>query len=277
MPDAGSAFSFGSNIIGSGMEAAAGREAAEIKAAVDREALNAQQAELARTRRSFEPFLNLDLTRSEGMPNLDIYGAMTTLSPYGQQAAEELVNLLGLQRGVTYQAPGPAMGGAGEGQLSPTGTYTRPGASASQQATLDRLSQDPLFLAKVKSGEEALLQNASATGGLRGGNVQAALAQFRPQMLSEEIANRIAQLSGIVEAGSGQEFDAIRIAQSSAAQQAAAAGQAGQTMANIFGNLAQSQAQRAASSGQAFAGSVIRGLPGYAGEYEGRTGRSIFG
>ncbi len=277
MPDAPSAFSFGSNVIGSGMEAAAGKEAAEVKAAVDREALAMQQAELARTRESFAPFLNLDPNRSSGFARQDIFTAGTTLSPYGQQAAEELVNLLGLQQGVTYQAPGPGMGGAGVGQQIPTGTFTRPGASASQQATLDRLSQDPLFLAKVKAGEEALLQNASATGGLRGGNVQAALAQFRPQMLSAEIANRIAQLSGIVEAGSGQEFDALRIAQSSAAQQAAAAGQAGQTMANIFGNLAKAEGERAASSGQAFAGSVIRGLPGYAGEYEGRTGRSIFG
>lgn len=269
MPDATSAFNFGSNVIGSGLEASAGREAAEVKAAVDREALAVQQAELEKTRRSFAPFLALDQTRSSGLPRQDIYTAGTTLSPFGQQAAEELANLLGLNRTLSYSTS--TYGGA----PFPTGMGQRP--NSSQQAVLDRIMADPLYQAKVKQGEEALLQNASATGGLRGGNVQAALAQFRPQMLSAEIANRIAQLSGVIQGGSEQEFEALRLAQASAGQQAAAAGQAGQTMANIFGNLAKSQGEAAASSGQAFAGSVIRGLPGYAGEYQGRTGQSIFG
>ena len=61
------------------------------------------------------------------------------------------------------------------------------GADA-QQASIDALEKSPQFTALVKNGEEAMLQNASATGGLRGGNTQAALAQFRPQMLSQLIS-----------------------------------------------------------------------------------------
>jgi hypothetical protein len=51
--------------------------------------------------------------------------------------------------------------------------------------------------ALVSQGEEALLQNAAATGGLRGGNLQGALAQFRPQMLSNLITQQYNQLGGI--------------------------------------------------------------------------------
>ncbi|OBQ32118.1 MAG: hypothetical protein AN487_22985, partial [Anabaena sp. CRKS33] len=58
------------------------------------------------------------------------------------------------------------------------------GAEAQQQAITD-IEQSPLLQAMMRQGEEAMLQNASATGGLRGGNLQGALAQFRPQMLQD--------------------------------------------------------------------------------------------
>ena len=55
----------------------------------------------------------------------------------------------------------------------------------------------------VFQGENAMLQNAAATGGLRGGNLQGALAKFRPQVLSQLINQRMAQLGGL--AGMGQQ------------------------------------------------------------------------
>lgn len=51
----------------------------------------------------------------------------------------------------------------------------------------------PLFQALNRQGSEAILQNASATGGLRGGNVQGALAQFSPALLNQQILQRFAQ------------------------------------------------------------------------------------
>jgi len=54
-----------------------------------------------------------------------------------------------------------------------------------QRAAIAALEQGPAVQALTQQGENALLQRASATGGLRGGNVQAALAQFRPQMLNQ--------------------------------------------------------------------------------------------
>lgn len=57
------------------------------------------------------------------------------------------------------------------------------------------------FQSLVRQGEEAMLQNASATGGLRGGNIQGALAQFRPQMLQSAIEEQYARLGGMTTLG----------------------------------------------------------------------------
>lgn len=66
-----------------------------------------------------------------------------------------------------------------------------------QQAAIDQIQNSPGFQASIQQGENSMLQNASATGGLRGGNTQGALAQFRPQMLNQAIDQRYNQLSGL--------------------------------------------------------------------------------
>lgn len=70
-----------------------------------------------------------------------------------------------------------------------------------QQVALDGLQHSPIFTDLVKQGENAILANASATGGLRGGNVQAALAQFRPNLLSQMISDQFSRLGGLVGVG----------------------------------------------------------------------------
>jgi hypothetical protein len=77
------------------------------------------------------------------------------------------------------------------------------GGAEAQQAQINQLELSPLFQSLVRQGEESLLQNASATGGLRGGNTQGALAQFRPAMLNREIANRYGQLGDMINLGTG--------------------------------------------------------------------------
>ncbi len=91
------------------------------------------------------------------------------------------------------------------------------------------------FKANLKQGETAILQNAAATGGLRGGNTQRALGTFRPNLLNQVIAQRFAGLDAL--AGRGQ---------ASAAGQAAA----GQNSANAIAGLLQDQ-------GAAIAGAQI--------------------
>ena len=110
------------------------------------------------------------------------------------------------------------------------------GGAEAQQAAINELANSPQMAALIGQGENAILQNASATGGLRGGNTQAALAEFRPQLLTELINQRFAQLSGMSQMG-----------------QASATGQAvqGMGMATNIGNLLEQQG--AARAGGALA------------------------
>jgi hypothetical protein len=102
--------------------------------------------------------------------------------------------------------------------------------------------QSPLFQALTQQGENAILQNASATGGLRGGNVQAALSQFRPQALNALIEQQYGRLGGLSELG-----------QASAAGQAAS----GMESASNIGNLLANQGA-AIAGGQMAKGGVAR-------------------
>jgi hypothetical protein len=72
-----------------------------------------------------------------------------------------------------------------------------------QQAALSQLENSPQFQSMVQQSEQGILANASATGGLRGGNTQQALAQNRPQLLSQLIDQQYGRLGGL--AGAGQQ------------------------------------------------------------------------
>lgn len=116
-----------------------------------------------------------------------------------------------------------------------------------------QVENSPYFQSVAKQGENAILQNASATGGLRGGNTQGALAQFRPQLLNQLVQQQYQNLGGIAQMG-----------------QAAAAGQAsaGMNSANSISNLLgqQGQAQAGGIIGQANAqNSLVSNLIGLGG------------
>lgn len=104
------------------------------------------------------------------------------------------------------------------------------GAEA-QQAAYAGIQQSPEFLAMQQQGENALLQQASATGGLRGGNIQGALAQFRPGLLNQLVQQRYANLGGITSLG-----------QASAAGQAGAGMQSAGAIANLLAQQGAAQA-----------------------------------
>lgn len=115
-----------------------------------------------------------------------------------------------------------------------------------QAAAIAALEASPQFESIVQQGEEALLQNASATGGLRGGNLQGALAQFRPQILSQLIESQFGKLGSV--AGLGQ---------ASAAGQAAAGQQTASAISSLLGQQGQALASQAIGQGQALAGSAL--------------------
>lgn len=128
---------------------------------------------------------------------------------------------------------------AGTGAVGAQQNLLGLGGAGKQQEAITALQQSPQFQTLQQQGENALLQNASATGGLRGGNVQAALAQFRPQLLNQLIAQQFGRLGQV--AGLGQ---------ASAAGQAAAAQQQGSDIAALLGQQGAAQAGSALAAGQ---------------------------
>jgi hypothetical protein len=109
-----------------------------------------------------------------------------------------------------------------------------------QQKAIAYIASDPMAQAMAQQGEQGILQNASATGGLRGGNIQAALAQFRPQLLQSMINDRYSKLQGITQLG-----------QAAAAQQASAQLNYGQQTSNLLTGIGNAQAQGLIGAGAA--------------------------
>ena len=185
----------GATLISGMAQADAAESAAQTQA-------GASQAGIAEQRRQFEAIQKL----------LEPYvqagtGAISQLQPFqqaGAQAFEQQQAIAGLR--------GPE----------------------AQRAAIAQIEQSPFLQSQIQQGEEALLQRASATGGLRGGNIQGALAQFRPQMLQEALDQQYARLGGLTALG-----------QQSAAGVGAAGMQTGQAVAGLL------QQQGAARAGGA--------------------------
>lgn len=134
-----------------------------------------------------------------------------------------------------------------------------------QQGAINGIQSSPMFGTMARQGEDAILQNASATGGLRGGNTQGALAQFRPALLNGLIDQQYSRLGGLTQIG-----------QASAAGVGAAGMQTGNAITGLLGQ------QGAASAGQALAdgranSQLANGLANSFGNYVGGGMGSVFG
>lgn len=112
-----------------------------------------------------------------------------------------------------------------------------------QRAAIAALEGSPQMAALTQQGETAILQNASATGGLRGGNVQGALATFRPQMLSALIEQQYGRLGGLTSIG-----------QNAAAGTGNAGMATGNNVTQLLGQIGASQAGGALAQGATTAG-----------------------
>ena len=74
-------------------------------------------------------------------------------------------------------------------------------AADAQKNAIAALANGEQFKALADQGEYALMANSAATGGLRGGDTAAAMAQFRPQMLQSLIDRQLANLGGVAANG----------------------------------------------------------------------------
>lgn len=134
-----------------------------------------------------------------------------------------------------------------------------------QQGAIGGIQKSPQFSALQKQGEDAILANASATGGLRGGNVQGALAQFSPSLLSSLIDQQYQRLGGMTQMG-----------QASAAGVGSAGMQTGNNVTQLLGQQGAAGAGAALANGRANT-QMINGITGAVGNFVGGGGiNSLF-
>jgi len=135
------------------------------------------------------------------------------------------------------------------------------GEPEAMQGQIDAVLASPLYKQMVSSGEESILQSASATGGLRGGNVKSTLAEFRPSILGQLLEQRYNRLAGLSSMG-----------QQSVSQQAVQ----GQQTAGAIGRnfLGQGEATANARLAQ---GSAVSGMIGGVGQVVGGIAGAIAG
>lgn len=136
--------------------------------------------------------------------------------------------------------------------------------TAAQQAAIGNINNSAEMQTYLQQGENAILQNASATGGLRGGNTQAALAQFRPQLLNQLINQRYQNYAGLTSLG-----------QNAAAGTGNAGMQTASNISNLYQQTGAAQAGAALAQGQANA-NMWNGVTGAIGQVAGMKMMGMF-
>lgn len=123
-----------------------------------------------------------------------------------------------------------------------------------QQSAIGNIENSPFFKSQYQQAENALLQNASATGGLRGGNFQEALADNRSNMLFQNVQGQLQNLSGVAANG-----------QSAAAGLGGNGLQFGNNIAQGYQDIGQAQAGYQLGKGQIYQNLLGFGLKAGAG------------
>jgi hypothetical protein len=90
---------------------------------------------------------------------------------------------------------------AGQGALGGLQALLGLSGNDAQQAAITGIQNSPQFASLDRAGTQAILQNAAATGGLRGGNVQSSLYNNRADLLAQLIDQQFSRLAGVSGAG----------------------------------------------------------------------------
>ena len=158
----------------------------------------------------------------------------------------------------------------GEDAIGNLRGYAEPGLSAfseqnallgllgpeAEREAIDSIRNGEKFQVLQELGEEAILNRAGVTGGLRGGRTQGALAEFSPALLQDLIDERYSRLGGIASLGYTTEDTLARLGQASAAQQGAFGQQSANAVSGLFGDIGASRSGYQLAKGQAQTGLV---------------------
>jgi hypothetical protein len=150
---------------------------------------------------------------------------------------------------------------AGNGAVTSQQDLNGTNGPQAQAAAIAALKASPQYTSQLEAGNNNILANASATGGLRGGNVQGALGQFAPSLLAKTIDDQYARLGSMSSLGENA---------------AAGTGNAALSTGNQISNLLQQQGAAQAggylAQGKAQAG-YASAVTGAIGQYYGMGGK----
>lgn len=236
----------GSAVVGGVASSAAGKKqaaAADRASAAQSDSAQAGINEQARQFDEIRSLLNPYVQAGTGSFNAQQYLAANpdvASDPYYSQHPDEHFQNLG-----RYES----RPGATVGSLSAQQSLIGLNGGGAQQAAINGIQNSVGFQSLLSQGENSIRQNAAATGGLRGGNIQGALAQFSPALLAQQIQQQYSNLSGLT---------------SMSQNAAAGVGNAGMQTGNNISNLYQQQG--AAQAGAAIAGgrADAQAIGGYA-------------
>ncbi len=201
-PVAGALGSALGGFLSSGEQSDAANDAAKQQMDASNRAMDFQRQQYAQTLGQLQNQFGQSQNYQQGLLNQG--------NAFGQQQLGLQQSAFAPLQGAGNQAIG-GLGQFGQGGLqalqSQLGLSGALGNDAQAQA-IQGLQSSPMFQGLLKQGENSILQNASATGGLRGGNVQAALAQFSPGLLNQQIQQQFSNLGGLSALGA-QSFNPL--------------------------------------------------------------------
>jgi hypothetical protein len=236
-------------IAGSAMQSSAASDAADAQSA-------ANQSQIAQQNYQFEKIRSL-------------------LQPYSDAGKNALP---GYQSAQGNFQQGLNLYGSVLGQLN---NLTGANGSPAQQAAINGLQSNPLYTTSMSLGQQAILANASATGGLRGGNTIATLGYLPGQVLSNVMGTQInnlgTSLNGITgllngqNTAIGQYGNLLNLGENAAAGTGQAAMNTGNNITSLLGQ------QGAIGAGSILAGTNamtggLNSLAGAFGNYLGSSG-----
>lgn len=148
--------------------------------------------------------------------------------------------------------------------------------AAAQQTAINGLTNSPLYTNAMNLGQQSILANASATGGLRGGNTIASLGYLPGQVLSNVMQTQIGNLGTSLTGQTGllngignaitQYGNLANLGENAAAGTGQAAMSTGNNITSLIGQQGAAQAGGIIGSGNALSG-AINGVAGAFGQY----------
>lgn len=222
------ALAIGGSVLSGVLGGKGAEKAAKEQAKAIQRGINAQQTQYAATQYEFAPYLGAGTSALNAQ--LDLLGlGGSSRGAAGADTSAQADYLAGITGPKSSKQLRKALARAGdlspEDKLALVKQYASPKELAmlnafvaanpykpagtgdpgtAQQASISALKESPLFTSLYGVGNDTILQNAAATGGLRGGNTENSLAQFSSSLLAQVIQNQLSNLGGI--SGQGAEL-----------------------------------------------------------------------